>query len=290
MKSSPLNVGAHMSIAGGLHLALDRGAEVGCRSIAMFCKSSNQWRAAALPEDEVELFRKKRREMGVPHVVAHASYLVNLASPVPALLEKSRAAFRVEMERCEAIGADYLVFHPGAHMGAGEAAGLDTLAASLDRMHRECPGFRLKVLPEITAGAGTLLGSRFEHLAGILSRVREPERLGFCLDTCHLFAAGYDIRTAAGWKAMTEELEEKLGTKRVLAWHVNDSKGDLGSKKDRHENLGKGKIGKEAFRALMNDPRFAAAPKLLETPKENGMDPKNLAFLRRMAKAATARA
>lgn len=273
-----------MSIAGGLPLALDRGAEVGCRSIAMFCKSSNQWRAAALPEEQIAEFRRRRRELAVPHVVVHASYLVNLASPVPALLEKSRAAFRIEMERCEAIGADYLVFHPGAHMGAGEDASLATLAESLDRLHRECAGFRLRVLPEITAGAGTLLGSRFEHLAGILSRVREPERLGFCLDTCHLFAAGYDFRTPAGWKAMTEELEEKIGAGRVLAWHVNDSKAPLGSHRDRHEAIGKGAIGREGFRCLMTDRRFRDVPKILETPKEDDMDRKNLALLRRLAK------
>jgi deoxyribonuclease-4 len=285
MRVASPNVGAHMSIAGGLDLALERGREEGCVSIGMFCKSSNQWRAKDLAPGEADRFRVRRSDLGVRHVVVHASYLVNLASPVPALLEKSRAAFRIEMERCEALGADYLVFHPGAHMGAGEAAGLATLAASLDRVHRECPGFRLRLLPEITAGAGTLLGSRFEHLAAILDRVKAPERLGVCLDTCHMLATGYDIRTPEGWKSVMEELDAKVGIPRVLAWHANDSKGAIGSKRDRHEAIGKGCIGRAGFRALMTDPRFAAVPKILETPKENGMDRVNLRVLRRLAKS-----
>ncbi|MBI2922439.1 MAG: deoxyribonuclease IV [Planctomycetes bacterium] len=271
-----------MSIAGGLPLALERGAEAGCASIGMFCKSSNQWRAKPLPAEEIELFREKRRAFR--HVVAHASYLVNLASPDRALLEKSRAAFRLEMERCEAVGADYLVFHPGAHMGAGAEAGLATLSASLDRLHEECAGFRLRVLIEITAGAGTLLGSRFEELASVLARVRHADRLGVCLDTCHLFAAGYDISTRSGWQAVMQECDDRIGLDRVLAWHANDSKAPLGSHRDRHEHIGRGEIGLEAFRCLMRDPAFRDVPKILETPKENDMDRVNLATLRKLAK------
>lgn len=285
MKQIPFrpNVGAHMSIAGGLHLALERGAEVGCVSVGLFIKPTNQWKAKPLADADVALFRSRRSELKVRHVVAHASYLVNLASPDPALLEKSRAGFRVEMERCEAVGADYLVFHPGAHMGAGVESGLGTLAASLDRVHADCPGFRLKVLLEITCGAGTLLGSRFEELATAIGRTREPDRLGVCLDTCHLYAAGHDISTKSGWASVMDELEDSLGSRRVLAWHANDSKGALGSHRDRHEAIGKGEIGREGFRCLMTDPRFTDVPKILETPKEDGMDPVNLALLRKLA-------
>lgn len=277
------NVGAHMSIAGGLNLALERGAEVDCVSVGLFIKPTGQWKVKPLREEEVALFRARRKELGTRHVVAHASYLVNLASPDAALLEKSRAGFRVELERCEAVGANYLVFHPGAHMGAGVEAGLATLAASLDRLHSECRGFRVKALLEITCGAGTLLGSRFEELATVLARVREPERLGVCLDTCHLFAAGHDISTRTGWASVMDELEDCIGSRRVLAWHANDSKGALGSHRDRHEAIGKGEIGREGFRCLMTDPRFSDVPKILETPKENDMDRVNLAVLRRLA-------
>ncbi len=285
MKQAPVrpNIGAHMSIAGGLHLALERGAEVGCVSIGLFIKPSNQWKVKPLAEADIALFRARRAELKVRHAVAHASYLVNLASPNAELLEKSRAGFRIEMERCEAVGADYLVFHPGAHMGAGVESGLATLAASLDRVHADCPGFRLKVLLEITCGAGTLLGSRFEELATAIGRVREPERLGVCLDTCHLYAAGHDISTKSGWASVMDELEDSLGSRRVLAWHANDSKGALGSHRDRHEAIGKGEIGREGFRCLMTDPRFTDVPKILETPKEDGMDPVNLAVLRKLA-------
>lgn len=276
------NVGSHMSIAGGLPLALDRGTEAGCVSIGMFCKSPNEWRAKPLAQEEIRLFCAKRRAFR--HVVAHASYLVNLASPDPALLERSRAGFRLEMERCEAVEADYLVFHPGAHMGAGADAGLATLVASLDRLHAECAGFRLKVLLEITAGAGMLLGSRFEELAAVIGRVRAPERLGVCLDTCHLFAAGYDIATRSGWKAVMDECDDRIGLERVLAWHANDSKAPLGSRRDRHEHIGRGEIGLGGFRSLMREPAFRDVPKILETEKENDMHRVNLAVLRKLAK------
>ncbi|MCE9584164.1 MAG: deoxyribonuclease IV [Planctomycetes bacterium] len=283
MTNTGPNIGAHMSIAGGLHLALESGAALGCSSVGLFIKPSNQWKAKPLTEEQVALFRERRAALGIRHAVAHASYLVNLASPVPELLEKSRAGFRIEMERCESVGVDYLVFHPGAHMGAGVESGLDTLAASLDRVHAECAGFRLKVLIEITAGAGTLLGSRFEELAGILDRVAAPERLGVCLDSCHLFAAGYDISNAKGWSAVMDELDAKVGIDRVLAWHANDSKTPLGSHRDRHEAIGKGTVGVEGFRCLMSDARFTDVPKILETPKEGDMDPVNLALLRKLA-------
>ncbi len=279
----PPNIGAHMSIAGGLHLALEAGKAAGCVSIGMFCKPSNQWKAKPLTDGDVALFRRTRTETGIRDVVAHASYLVNLASPDPALLEKSRAGFRIEMERCEALGIAFLVLHPGAHMGAGTESGLDTLAASFDRLHAECRGFRLRVLLEGTAGAGTLLGSRFEELAGVLRRVQSPDRLGVCLDTCHLHAAGYDISTRPGWESVMQAADAAFGLATIRAWHANDSKTPLGSHRDRHEAIGKGTIGLEAFRCLMTDPRFLDVPKILETPKEGGMDAVNLAVLRRLA-------
>ena len=226
------NVGSHMSIAGGLHLALARGAEAGCVSIVMFCKSSSQWRAKPLAEGEIRL----REAARLRHVVAHASYLVNLASPDPALLERSRAGFRLEMERCEAIEADYLVFHPGAHMGAGADAGLATLAASLDRLHAECAGFRLKVLLEITAGAGTLLGSRFEELAAVLARVAI---LGDSASvstpaTSSPPATTFDPRRLV--VCMNATRARPRPRPRVARQRLEDA---LGSHRDRHEHIGR---------------------------------------------------
>ena len=260
-------LGAHMSISGGVDKALESGAKVGCETIQVFTKNSNQWRARPLDDAEVERYRRLQEETGIEPVVAHDSYLINLASPEQALLEKSREAFLVEMQRAELLGIPYLVMHPGAHKGSGVDEGLASVAASFDWLHERTRGFRLQVLVETTAGQGTTLGFGFEHLRRIIEMTAESERLGVCLDTCHVFTAGYDIATREGYEAAIGDFDEIVGLERLKVIHLNDSKKDFGSRVDRHEHIGKGAIGIEAFRMLVNDPRLAGLPMILETPK-----------------------
>lgn len=274
--------GAHMSIAGGVDKAIDRAVQVGCDAVQIFTKSSNQWKARPLTPDEVERFRAKLREAGIRSVVAHDSYLINLASSDDALWEKSIAAFREELERCELLGIPYLVTHPGSYGEAGEEVGIRRVAEALNRLHNDLPGYQVKTLLEVTAGQGTSLGYRFEQLAAITERVREPERVAYCFDTCHVFAAGYELRTPEGYAATMEEFDRVLGLDRLLVFHLNDSKRDLGSRIDRHEHIGKGMIGLDGFRHLVNDPRFREHPGLLETEKSPDLheDVENLRILR----------
>ncbi len=274
--------GAHMSIAGGFDKAVDRAVQVGCDAFQIFTKSSNQWKARPIAPDEVERFRARLREAGIRSVVAHDSYLINLASPDDALWEKSIAAFREELERCELLGIPYLVTHPGACGEAGEEVGIRRVAEALNRLHDDLPGYQVKTLLEITAGQGTTLGYRFEQLAAITERVRIPERVAYCFDTCHAFAAGYELRTPEGYAATMEEFDRILGLNRLLVFHLNDSKRDLGSRIDRHEHIGKGMIGLDGFRHLVNDPRFREHPGLLETEKSPDLheDVENLRILR----------
>jgi len=222
-------------------------------------------------------------------VIAHDSYLINIASPDRGKRGLSRRALRDEMERAEALGIPFLVMHPGAHLGAGVDAGIRNVAASLDTLHAETPGFRLRILLETTAGQGTALGARLEEIERIFHAVAAPERLGVCIDTCHLFAAGYEIRTAEGMRAVVDEVLERFGPLNLLCVHVNDSKKGRGSRVDRHEQIGEGEIGLEAFRTLLHDPRLAAVPKILETPKGDGdaQDRRNLAVLRRLARSGS---
>jgi deoxyribonuclease-4 len=235
-----------------------------------------------LPVDAIHAWKAALRDSPM-ETMAHDSYLINLASPDPALHRKSRQSFLDEARRCAALGIPFLVFHPGAHMGRGETSGLDRIARALDWTDRRLGGAPVTLLLENTAGQGTNLGWRFEHLAHILERVRRPERVGVCIDTCHLLAAGYDFRTEPGYRSVFGELDRRVGIERVRAFHLNDSKGDLGCRVDRHENIGKGHVGSRAFRLLLQDPRFAGVPKVLETPKAGGMDRRNLALLRRLA-------
>ncbi len=278
-------IGAHMSVAGGLDQAPLRGRAVGCEVAQIFTKNSNQWAARPLTPDEIQRFKRAQAEAGVPVVMAHDSYLINLCAEGE-LLAKSEAAFREEYERCEALGIPYLVTHPGAHLGAGEEEGLRRMARALDRLHDATRGYRTMVLLENTAGQGSCVGYRFEQLLRLFELVREPERLGVCLDTCHLLAAGYDIRTPAGYRRVTDEFDHVVGLSRLKALHLNDSKKGLGSRVDRHEHIGRGELGLEAFRALLNDPRLADRPMVLETPKgeERGVDLDviNLTTLRRL--------
>ncbi len=277
-----LKLGAHMSIAGGVDLAIPRGQSVGCEVIQIFTKSSNQWAARALADDEVQRFRAAQKD-GAPKVVAgHTSYLINLGSPDETLHRRSLDAFVVEMQRAERLGLRHLIFHPGAHTGSGEEAGLLRIAQALDEAQARTPGFKLVVLLENAAGQGSTLGGKFEHLAEILSRVSDSKRLGVCLDTCHAHAAGYDLRTHEGYEAVMESLDRTVGLPRVRAFHLNDCLKGVGSKLDRHWHIGKGMLGLEPFRLLMNDSRFDGLPGFLETPKDEecAEDRINLAVLR----------
>jgi deoxyribonuclease-4 len=277
-----LLLGAHMSINGGLHTAIERGAGIGCTAIQIFTKNSNQWRSPPLTDADVATYKSAQAKARITHVVTHASYLINLCSTNKQTAHLSRVAFIDELRRCDALGIGSLIFHPGSHTGAGEEAGLRAIAAALNRAHEETPGCRTFSTLETTAGQGTNLGYRFEQLATIIDLVKEQSRMAVCIDTCHLFAAGYPIHTEQGWEETFREFDRILGLKHITAVHVNDSMKPLGSKLDRHEHIGKGEIGLTAFRMLMNDPRFDSVPKILETEKDEEMkeDVENMRVLK----------
>ncbi len=282
-----LLLGAHMSIAGGVDLAPLRGRQVGCRTIQLFTKSSNQWRARSLPADEIDRFHANLRAATIAPVVAHGAYLINLASTDPALHQKSMAACLEELERAEALGIPYLVIHPGAHMGAGEEAGLQQVANSIRELLKRTKGYRVRVVLETTAGQGTTLGHRFEQIALLLNQIDLSERTGVCLDTCHLFAAGYDIRTPDGYANVLKLFDHVVGISSLKVIHLNDCKKELGCRVDRHEHIGKGAIGLDAFRCLVTDPRLRGIPMIIETPKNGDFitaDCRNLKILHDLAK------
>jgi len=284
-------IGAHMSIAGGLFRALERGAELGCGAVQIFLKNHRQWAARPLDEEDVRLFARERRRTGIRPVFAHASYLVNLAAPSSAAWAQAVDAFTDELERADRLGLGSVVIHPGSHMGEGIDVGLARVVRALDEVTRRTSGMRVKIALENTAGAGNALGRRFAELGRMIERAQRPERLGICIDTCHLFAAGYDIRTLAGYRRAVEECAGEVGLSRVLAFHLNDARAALGSGLDRHANIGEGWLGRAAFGFLLNDPRFSRIPKVLETPKDPApaADRKNLATLRRLRRQRTAR-
>lgn len=271
-----------MSIAGGLHLALERGRAVGCSVVQLFVKNQVQWTARPLTEEEVRLFKKVQRATGINPVFAHATYLINLAAPVETEWKRAVDAFGDELERAERLGLRFVAIHPGSHKGSGLDAGISRIVRALDELVTRTRAYRVKIVLENTAGAGNTIGARFEELQAILERVREPARFGICLDTCHLFAAGYDIRRRDGYARTMETCQKTVGTRSVVAFHLNDAKAPLGSGLDRHEHIGKGHIGLAGFRLLLNDRRFSRAPMVLETPKEDDWDVKNLRTLRRL--------
>lgn len=277
-----MRLGAHESIAGGLHLAFERAHLVGCDAVQLFVKSNRAWAVKPLTEEEIRLFKERAVETGIYPAVGHASYLLNLAAPDEDLWRKSRDTLIIELERCEALDIPYLVLHPGSHMGAGEEEGLKRVAQALGQVHGATRGFRVRILLETTAGQGTNLGYRFEHLAWLLENTPEGDRLGVCLDTSHIFAAGYDLRTPDTYAATLDTFDRIIGLGRLRAIHLNDSKADLGSRVDRHDHIGQGRLGPEAFRLVVNDPRFAQLPGLLETPKSDDLheDVENLRVLR----------
>ena len=278
-------LGAHVSIAGGVDKAPLRGREAGCEAIQIFTKSNRQWRARPLGDKEIAAFRRNLNTTGIGPVVAHDCYLLNLAAPTAAAWKRSVAAFRDELQRAEVLGIPYLVMHPGSHLGAGERDGVARVAEALNLAHAGAPRHRARVLLETTAGQGTSLGYRFEQLGAILDRVEAAHRIGVCLDTCHLFAAGYDIRSPTGYRETMRALAACVGTGRVKAIHLNDSRHGLGSRIDRHMHIGEGCLGVAAFGLFLNDPRFRAVPMILETPPDEDFvaaDRRNLARLRRL--------
>jgi deoxyribonuclease-4 len=277
-------IGAHMSIAGGLHLALERGREVGCGAVQIFLKNQRQWAARPLDDEAIRAFTAARRQTGIRRVFAHSSYLINLASPDAAAWAQAVDAFTDELERGEALGLSCVVIHPGSHMGAGLEPGIRRVIGALDQALGRTAGYRIKVALENTAGGGNSLGRTFGELATLIDGAARPERIGVCIDTCHLFAAGYDLRTETGYARAMAECEATVGRRRVLAFHLNDARAPFGSGLDRHEHIGRGFLGLAAFRRLLNDRRFAAVPKVLETPKEPEptADLRNLATLRRL--------
>jgi len=283
-----VRLGAHMSVAGGFEQAIERAARVGANALQIFVKSARRWEAAPIDAQQARAFADRLRRADLTdHTLAHSSYLINLASPERSLRERSIAALREEMERCEQLGVRYLVLHPGAHTGRGERTGLDRVARALQRSlrnRRRAVAPSVQLLLETTAGQGTGLGCRFEQLGWILDRIGEEERLGVCFDTCHVFAAGYDLRDADSYRRTMRELDRTVGLRRLKAFHLNDSKHPLGSRKDRHEHIGRGELGLGAFRSIMGDRRFRGLPMLLETPKGEDLsqDRRNLAVLRRM--------
>ncbi len=286
-REGELLLGAHMSVAGGLHLAVERGAALGCTAVQIFTKNANRWRERDVGGEELDLYRRSREgHPSVRAVVAHAGYLINLASPDGALREKSVIALVREVERCARLGLAGVIIHPGSHGGRGEEEGLGRAAASLGRVIERTPWAAVAILLENTAGQGNALGWRFEHLGSLLGAAGGRARMGVCLDTAHAFAAGYDLRTAAACRRTLAELDRAVGLERLGAIHLNDSRKGLGSRVDRHEHIGRGAIGLEGFKFVMRREEFRGLPKILETPKTDGglqMDPVNLEMLRRLA-------
>ncbi len=286
----PAKLGAHMSTAGGHDRAVHSASRVGFQTVQLFTKNNNQWRAPELTEAHCSAFRQALAETGIESPIAHNSYLINLASADDALWRKSIDAMTVEVERCQALGIADLVAHPGAHTGSGEDAGLKRVAEGLDEVHRRTRGSTVTIDLETTAGQGSCLGHRFEHLGRIIADVAEPDRLGVCVDTCHIFAAGYSFATRSEYDDVVDQVDRAFGLGQVRVWHLNDSLKGLGSRVDRHAGIGRGLIGLEPFRYVVNDPRFQAVPMILETPKgtEDGeeLDALHLRTLRRLESEA----
>jgi len=272
-------IGAHLSTRGGLHTAFERAAEIGASAAAIFAKNSNQWKGKVLTDDDCAAFAAQRN---VRPMLTHASYLINLASTHEEVHRNSIAAMVDELDRAERLGIHAVVLHPGAHLGAGSRAAIDQIGRSLDQIHTALPHHRVITLLETSAGQGSCVGCTFEELGAMIQAVDDRRRVGICFDTCHVFAAGYDFRTRDGYARTIDAVEKHVGLHNVGAFHLNDSQRPLGSHVDRHQHIGKGEIGLEAFRHLLNDPRFTRIPKVIETPKtvDTVSDRRNLRVLR----------
>jgi len=279
---SKILLGAHMSIGGGVHMAIQRARSIGCTTMQIFVKNNMQWLARPLTRREIGAFLNHSQRHELLSIFAHANYLINLAATNPQFHANSLRSLSEELIRADQLKLPFLVLHPGAHLGAGEEAGLEKIIESIDHVFSRIPKIKTRIALETTAGQGSCLGSKFEHLAYIISRVREPERLCVCLDTAHIFAAGYDIGSESAVRKTFREFDRVILRDRLVAIHVNDSKTARGSRVDRHEHIGRGKIGLEAFRIIMRDHRFRKIPKVLETPKGKDLreDVENLKTLR----------
>lgn len=278
--------GAHCSTAGGVHTALRRAKEIGASSVQIFVKNNMQWFGRGPSKEDSARFAAEMAANSFGCVFGHTGYLINLAAPASANRDFSIKSLIQEIEFATGLGLPFLVMHPGAHLGRGEDAGLKQIVAGLDEVFAATQRSPVRIALENTAGQGTCLGSKMEHLAMIYERVKKTERLGVCLDTAHLFAAGYDIRTAKGWEKPLRELESRVGLDQVVAFHLNDSKTGRGSRVDRHAHIGQGKIGTKGFRIIVNDQRFRHHPACLETPKGKDLreDIANLAQLRSLVR------
>jgi deoxyribonuclease IV len=279
-------LGAHMSIAGGVYNAVIAGKKATCDVIQIFTKQSNQWRAKELTDEEIERFFVEQKETGVGVACAHSSYLINLASPDDALFAKSSDSFKIELERCDLLKIDQLVLHPGSHVGSGEETGLNRIAEAINKTFESLPDGKASVCLETVAGQGTNLGYNFEQLAQIIEMVDDKKRVSVCLDTCHIFAAGYPLQDPKDYRQTIKQFDDTLGLKRLKIIHFNDSKKPFASKKDRHEHIGEGELGLEPFRNILNDRRLNKVPKILETPKSDDLheDIENLKLLRSLIK------
>ncbi len=275
-------LGAHMSIAGGLHKAIERAVAAGCGTLQIFTRSSNQWKGKLISDADAELFRSTFAVSGLHEVISHDIYLINLAAPPGETRDKSLAAFADEMATCARLGINKIVMHPGSHTNDPPEVGLQRVIEAFDQLFCEVPQYQGLVLLETTAGQGTNLGRTFEELQIIISGSRYPDRFGVCFDTCHTFAAGYNTATPEGYAEVMAQFDQILGLERLHCFHLNDSKKGLGSRVDRHEHIGQGTLGLEPFRFIMNDARFTAIPKILETPKGDNdeLDQMNLKLLR----------
>ncbi|HUI05483.1 MAG TPA: deoxyribonuclease IV [Verrucomicrobiae bacterium] len=281
-----IRLGAHMSIAGGVDRALERGASIGCDTIQVFLKSNRQWRGKKLTAAETQRFHVQQQATKIAPVFAHACYLINLAAAAGLTRRRSIAAMIDEIQRATQLGVPFIVMHPGAHLGAGERLGLRRVARSLDEVFRATRNSPVKIALETTAGQGSNLGYRFEHLAEIMGSVAAPERVAVCIDTCHLLAAGYDIRTPQGYRETMRKFDRVVGSNHVVGVHLNDSKAPLGSRVDRHAHIGQGHIGLSGFRSVLGDGRWRGLPMVLETPKSDDLheDVENLRVLRRLSR------
>jgi deoxyribonuclease-4 len=283
-------VGAHMSIRGGVNMAIERARSIHCTAMQMFVKNNMQWFARPLTREEIRTFINHVQRGELSSIFGHANYLINLAATNPQFHANSIRALSEELIRADQLELPFLVLHPGAHLGAGEEAGLEKIVDSIDEVFRKTPQVRTKIALETTAGQGSCIGHRFEHLAFIIANVRAPERVCVCLDTAHLFAAGYDISTEHSTRKTLREFDRVIGRDRLVAIHLNDSKTASGSRVDRHEHIGKGRIGLDAFRFIMRDRRLRKIPKVLETPKGKDLreDVMNLKTLQRLAEVKSA--
>lgn len=283
-----MKFGAHCSTAGGYWRALERGASVNCEIVQIFVKNNMQWMGRLPSVAEIADFNRAKKQYKFAKIFGHTGYLINLAADPSPNRDKSMQSLIQEIQIAHLLGVPFLVMHPGAHLGAGEEHGFKQVIKGLNDVFAATSDAYVRIALENTAGQGSCFGNRIEHLANIFDGVDHPERLGLCIDTCHLFAAGYDVRTGRGWDAAIGDIDKMIGRKQILAFHLNDSKTDLGSRVDRHAHIGQGKIGKAGFKHIVNDARFTNTPGCLETPKGKDLkeDVENLAILRSLVKPA----